>query len=95
MTITHTCDKIISTKQRTTQQSVKALQTHIVVNSKSFCWQSHENVIHFKQVKQQRLENRVQSLAHLTPLHSGFTEPDLHSLFYHGSVKNSTKFLSV
>lgn len=36
LTNTQTCDSIISTKQRTTQQSVKALQTHIVVNSKVF-----------------------------------------------------------
>ena len=63
---------------------------------KNNAWQETSKMIHFKQVKQQRLEkNRVQSLAHLTPLHSGFTEPDLHSLFYHGSVKNSTKILSV
>ena len=34
LTNTHTCDKINSTKQRTKQQSVKALQTHIVANSK-------------------------------------------------------------
>ena len=36
LTITSSCDKINSTKQRTTQQSVKARQTHIVVNSKVF-----------------------------------------------------------
>lgn len=34
LTFTQTCDKIISTKQRTTQQNVKARQTHIVVNLK-------------------------------------------------------------
>ena len=34
LTNTQTCDNIISTKQRTIQQSVKALQTHIVVNLK-------------------------------------------------------------
>jgi hypothetical protein len=36
LTNTQTRDNIISTKQRTTQQSVKALQTHIVANSKVF-----------------------------------------------------------
>lgn len=35
LTITSSCDKIISTKQRK-QQSAKALQTHIVA-IKSFC----------------------------------------------------------
>ena len=36
LTNTQTCDKINSTKQRTKQQSAKARQTHIVVNSKVF-----------------------------------------------------------
>lgn len=36
LTNTQTCDNIISTKQRTIQQSVKARQTHIVDNSKVF-----------------------------------------------------------
>jgi len=45
LTITSSCDKIISTKQRK-QQSAKALQTHIVA-IKSFCWQSHKHVIQF------------------------------------------------
>ena len=39
-------------------------------------------MIYFKQVKQQRLENRVQSLAHLTPLHSGTHETLHHSTTY-------------
>ena len=43
LTITSSCDNIILTKQRTTQQSVKALQTHIVVNSKVFV-DNHKNV---------------------------------------------------
>ena len=36
LTFTQTCDKIISTKNKEKQQSVKARQTHIVVNSKVF-----------------------------------------------------------